>query len=54
MQSIAGFVHSGTDFFITDAGLIGSETTIVEFFPLMKKVFLNLRGCVMQLNMHPQ
>jgi len=31
MQSISGFIHSETDFFITDAGLVGSETTIGEF-----------------------
>jgi hypothetical protein len=31
MQAIPGWVHSGTDFFITDAGLVGSETTIGEF-----------------------
>jgi hypothetical protein len=28
MQSTPGWIHSGTDFFITDAGLVGSETTI--------------------------
>ena len=28
MQSLPGFIHSGTDFFVTDAGLIGTETTI--------------------------
>jgi hypothetical protein len=33
MQSFAGFIHSGTDFFVTNAGLVGSETTIGEFFP---------------------
>lgn len=33
MQSLAGFIHSETDFFITDGGLVGSETTIGEFFP---------------------
>jgi hypothetical protein len=31
MQASPGWVHSGTDFFITDAGLIGSETTIDGF-----------------------
>ena len=31
MQSTPGWVHSGTDFFLTDAGLIGSETTIGGF-----------------------
>ncbi len=33
MQTSPGFIHSGTDFFVTDAGLVGSETTIGEFFP---------------------
>lgn len=33
MQAAPGFIHSGTDFFITDAGLVGSETTIGGFFP---------------------
>ncbi len=37
MQSVAGFVHSETDFFVTDAGLVGSETTIGEFFPFDPK-----------------
>jgi hypothetical protein len=31
MQTNAGWIHSGTDFFITDAGLVGSETTIGGF-----------------------
>jgi hypothetical protein len=31
MQTQPGFIHSGTDFFITDAGLVGSETTIGGF-----------------------
>jgi hypothetical protein len=33
MPSFAGFIHSGTDFFVTSAGLVGSETTIGDFFP---------------------
>jgi hypothetical protein len=33
MQTVPGFIHSGTDFFITDAGIVGSETTISDFFP---------------------
>jgi hypothetical protein len=33
MQGYAGLIHSGTDFFVTDAGLVGSETTIGGFFP---------------------
>ena len=31
MQGSPGWVHSGTDFFMTDAGLVGSETTISGF-----------------------
>ena len=37
MQSVAGLIHSQTDFFITDAGLVGSETTIGGFFPFDEK-----------------
>ena len=31
MQASPGWIHSGTDFFITDAGLVGAETTISGF-----------------------
>jgi hypothetical protein len=31
MQGSPGWIHSGTDFFITDAGLVGAETTISGF-----------------------
>lgn len=31
MQTSPGWIHSGTDFFITDAGLVGTETTIGGF-----------------------
>jgi len=31
MQTAPGWVHSGTDFFITSAGLVGAETTIGGF-----------------------
>jgi hypothetical protein len=31
MQATPGWIHSGTDFFITDAGLVGAETTIGSF-----------------------
>jgi hypothetical protein len=31
MQTAPGWIHSGTDFFVTDAGLVGSETTIGAF-----------------------
>ncbi len=37
MQAFTGFIHSGTDFFVTDAGLVGSETTIGGFFPFDEK-----------------
>jgi hypothetical protein len=37
MQTNAGFIHSGTDFFVTKAGLVGSETTIGDFFPFDEK-----------------
>jgi hypothetical protein len=37
MQAAAGLIHSGTDFFITDAGLVGSETTIGDFYPYDEK-----------------
>jgi hypothetical protein len=30
-QTSAGWIHSGTDFFVTDAGIVGSETTIGDF-----------------------
>ena len=31
MQTAPGLIHSGTDFFVTDAGLVGSETTLGGF-----------------------
>jgi len=31
MQTLPGWVHSSADFFITDAGLVGTETTIADF-----------------------
>lgn len=37
MQSVAGLIHSETDFFVTSAGLMGSETTIGGFFPFDEK-----------------
>jgi len=37
MQSQAGWIHSGTDFFLTDAGLVGSETTIGNFHGFTEK-----------------
>jgi hypothetical protein len=32
-QTSAGLIHSGTDFFITSYGIVGSETTIGDFIP---------------------
>ncbi len=37
MQTQPGWIHSGTDFFITDAGLVGSETTIGGFHGFKEK-----------------
>jgi hypothetical protein len=37
MQSAPGLIHSSTDFFVTDAGLVGSETTIAGFLPFDEK-----------------
>jgi len=37
MQTQAGWIHSGTDFFVTDAGLVGSETTIGNFHGFTEK-----------------
>jgi hypothetical protein len=31
MQAWPGWIHSGTDFFVTDAGLVGAETTLGSF-----------------------
>lgn len=31
MQAQPGFIHSGTDFFVTSGGLVGCETTIGQF-----------------------
>jgi hypothetical protein len=33
MQGVPGWIHSGTDFFVTSAGLVGCETTIGDFQP---------------------
>ena len=33
MQTCAGWIWSGTDFFVTSAGIIGTETTIGGFIP---------------------
>ncbi len=31
MQTAPGWIHSGTDFFVTSAGIVGAETTVGEF-----------------------
>ncbi len=33
MQGVPGWIHSATDFFVTDAGLVGTETTLGDFQP---------------------
>ncbi len=38
MQTQPGWIHSGTDFFITDAGLVGTETTIGSFRHFSEKL----------------
>lgn len=37
MQTAPGLIHSGTDFFITSAGIVGTETTIHGFLPFDPK-----------------
>lgn len=37
MQTAPGWIHSGTDFFVTDAGLVGAETTIGGFAGFSEK-----------------
>ena len=37
MQTVPGWIHSGTDFFITEAGLVGAETTIGGFSGFSEK-----------------
>jgi hypothetical protein len=37
MQAAPAWIHSGTDFFVTDAGLVGAETTIGGFKSFDKK-----------------
>ena len=38
MQTCPCFIWSGTDFFVTTAGIIGTETTIGGFQPYEKKI----------------
>jgi len=38
MQGFPGWIWSGTDFFITSAGIMGTETTIGGFYPYDNKI----------------
>lgn len=38
IQGFVGWIWSGTDFFVTSKGIIGTETTIGGFFPYVPKV----------------
>lgn len=52
-QTEPGWIHSGTDFFITDAGLVGSETTIGGFQPYDEKgvpEFVRMRRATQDAN----
>ena len=42
-QCFAGFIWSGTDFFVTSAGIIGTETTIGGFLPYENKFPISCR-----------
>ena len=53
MQSVAGLIHSETDFFVTTPVLQDPKLQSVGSFHSMKKVFPNLHVCVMQLNTLP-
>ena len=50
-QTQPGWIHSGTDFFITDAGIVGSETTIGNFEGFSTNGVPSLRGCGVLLRM---
>uniref|UniRef100_A0A6C0H5B5 Uncharacterized protein n=1 Tax=viral metagenome TaxID=1070528 RepID=A0A6C0H5B5_9ZZZZ len=43
MQGFPGWIWSGTDFFLTSAGIIGTETTIGGFFPYVQKYPISCR-----------
>jgi hypothetical protein len=45
MQTCPGWIHSGTDFFLTDAGLVGAETTIGNLRVSMSKASPSLPEC---------
>jgi Phospholipase B len=42
-QAFAGFIWSGTDFFVTSAGIIGTETTIGGFLPFENNLPISCR-----------
>ena len=42
-QAFAGFIWSGTDFFVTSKGIIGTETTIGGFLPFENKLPISCR-----------
>jgi predicted secreted protein len=49
MQSTVGRIHSGTDFFVTDAGIMGTETTIGgydEYDPSGTPEFFRVRSAM--------
>jgi len=43
MQTCACWIWSGTDFFVTSQGIIGTETTIGGFFPYVNKIPITFR-----------
>lgn len=43
MQTSPCWIWSGTDFFVTSKGIIGTETTIGSFFPYAKKIPIGYR-----------
>jgi hypothetical protein len=43
IQGFAGWIWSGTDFFVTSNGIIGSETTIGGFFPYENNIPISCR-----------
>src|SRR5262249_39738405 len=49
MDALPGFVHSGDDFYVSDAGLMVTETTITQFYgfdPLAIPEFVRARRAI--------
>jgi hypothetical protein len=48
MQTAPGYIFSGTDIFVTSAGIIGTETTIKHFkaYQLRDPIFCRIRKCM--------